>query len=142
MAREVDRLLAHLASSGSPPPARDPWSSAGAPRRTPRASSHPIASRADTLGLWARVALGTLLGGLVIQWPYARGCGLPLAGYLGAVAAVLVAGTWIAAVSWQRRSAAAHVVAFLLLVWGLALAAERVLPRVGYAAERASWTCP
>ena len=142
MSREVDRLLAQLASSGSPAPVRNPWSSPGGPRRTPRASSRPTHSRAEIIGLWARVALGALLGALVTQWPYPRGFGIPLAGYLGAVAAVLVAGTWIAAVSWQRRSAATHVVAFLLLLWGIALAAERVLPRVGYAAERASWTCP
>lgn len=82
-----------------------------------------------------------MLGALITQWPYPRACGLPLAGYLGAVGAVLVAGVWIAAVSWKLRSAAAHVLAFLLLLWGIGLAAERVLPRVGYAAERAGWSC-
>lgn len=142
MAREVDRLLAQLGSSGSPPPARESRPVPAPPRRTTRPSTPPARSRGERIGLWARVALGALLGALITQWPYPKGCGIPLAGYLGAVGSVLVAGTWIAAVSWQRRSAAAHAVAFLLLLWAIALAAERVLPRVGYAAERASWTCP
>jgi hypothetical protein len=54
---------------------------------------------------------------------------------------VIVAGVWIAAVSWKLRSGAAHATALLLLWWGTALAAERVLPRIGYAAERGTWTC-
>jgi hypothetical protein len=44
-------------------------------------------------------------------------------------------------VSWKQRSAAAHVLALLIVLWGIALAAERVLPRTGYAAARASWGC-
>ena len=54
---------------------------------------------------------------------------------------VVLAGVWIAVVSWKLRSGAAHALAFLLLFWGIVLVAERVLPRVGYAAERASWGC-
>ena len=140
MAREVDRLLAQLASTGRPsaPPSTPPPASR---RRVTRASSTEPSPRAKQVGLWARVALGATLGGLITQWPYPHGCGVPLAGYLGAVAMVIVAGIWIAAVSWKQRSGAAHTVALLLLWWGTALAAERVLPRVVYAAEPASWTC-
>jgi heme A synthase len=87
------------------------------------------------------VALGATLGGLMTQWPYPHACGWHLTGYLGAVTGVLVAGIWIAVVSWRLRNAAAHVLAFLLLLWGVALVAERVLPRVGYAADRATWGC-
>ena len=87
------------------------------------------------------MALGATLGGLITQWPYPHGCGWPLAGYFGAGAMVVLAGIWIAGVSWKLRSGAAHVLAFLLLFWGMVLVAERVLPRVGYAAERASWGC-
>jgi hypothetical protein len=139
-AREVDRLLAQLASTARPsaPPSTPAPTSR---RRVTRVSSAEPASRAEQIGLWARVALGATLGGLITQWPYSHGCGVPLAGYLGAVAMVLVAGIWIAAVSWRHRSGAAHTFALLLLWWGTALAAERVLPRVGYAAERASWAC-
>lgn len=87
------------------------------------------------------MALGAILGGLITQWPYPHACGWPLAGYLAAVAMVVLAGVWIAVVSWKLRSGAAHVLAFLLLFWGIALVAERVLPRTGYAAEHASWRC-
>jgi heme A synthase len=85
--------------------------------------------------------LGTTLGVLTTQWPYRHDCGIPLAAYLVAVAMVMLAGIWISVVSWNLRSAAAHVLAFLLLLWGCALAAERALPRIGYAAEQGSWTC-
>ena len=87
------------------------------------------------------MALGLALAVLITQWPYERACGWPLAGYFGAVAMVLLTGLWIAMVSWGLRSGAAHVLAFLMLFWGMALAAERVLPRIGYAAERADWSC-
>jgi hypothetical protein len=142
MAREVDHLLAQLTSTGSPPRARASRPAPSTRRRPARISSPGTSSRGERLGLWARVALGTILGALITQWPYQHSCGLELAGYLGAVATVMLAGIWIAVVSWKRRSGAAHAVAFLLLLWGFALAAERVLPRIGYAAEQASWTCP
>ena len=75
------------------------------------------------------------------QWPYARGCGWLLAGYLSAVAMVMLAAGWVAVASWKLRDGAAHVLAVLLLLWGLGLVAERVLPRVGYAAQQATWGC-
>jgi hypothetical protein len=140
MGREVDRLLAQLASSSRP--ASAPASRSGPQRGITRVfSSTPAPSRTDSIGLWARVALGAILGGLITQWPYPHACGWPLAGYLGAVGMVVLAGVWIAVVSWKLRSVTAHVLAFLLVFWGIALVAERVLPRTGYAAERASWRC-
>ena len=141
MSREVDRLLAQL--GGASRPARPMATGTGTQRRITRVSSpsRPAVSRADRIGLWARVGLGATLGSLMTQWPYPHGCGWPLAGYLGAAAMVVLAGIWIGVVSWKHRSGAAHVLAVLLLLWGLALAAERVLPRTGYAAERASWQC-
>ena len=142
MAREVDALLAQLAGAGRPAPASPPVSRSGPQRRITRVSPPGSApSRRDGIGLWARVALGATLAGLMTQWPYPHACGWSLAGYLGAVAMVVVAGCWIAVVSWKLRSGAAHVLAFLLLFWGTVLAAERVLPRIGYAAERRSWGC-
>jgi hypothetical protein len=111
MARDVDRLLAQLASTGRPavdPPAR---SSSERQRRITRVSSATTGSRGDRIGLWARVALGVSLGGLITQWPYLHSCGLPLAGYLGAVTMVMVAGAWGAVVSWNsgvRRRTSWH----------------------------------
>lgn len=139
MAREVDRLLAQLATTGRP--GTEPRSSSGPQRRITRVSSGPTVSGAARAGLWARVTLGTTLGCLITQWPYPDDCGAPLAGYLGAVAMVMVAGTWSAAVSWRQRSAPAHVLSLLLLLWGIALAAGQVLPRTGYAAARETWGC-
>jgi hypothetical protein len=98
-------------------------------------------SRTQAAGLWARLALAATLGGLMTQWPYPHGCGWPLAGYLGAAMIVVLAGIWIGCVSWKLRAALPHVLALVLLQWGIALVLERVLPRAGYAAEQAGWAC-
>ena len=153
MAREVDRLLANLshASVTSRAEARPPE---GAPMGTPalstvtkrrpartvRARSAP--TRTEVLALWGRLLLGVSLGVAMTQWPYPHGCGTPLFGYMGGVAMVLLAGAWVAGVSWERRNGVVHILALALLLWGIALAAERVLPRVGYAAEHEAWGCP
>jgi hypothetical protein len=107
--------------------------------RAPRRTQTP--TRAEQIALGGRVSLGAGLGGMMTQWPYPHGCGLPLAEYLGAIAMVMVAGAWIAVASWSLRSASSHFLAFLLLLYGIALAAGQVLPRIGYAAERSSWHC-
>ena len=147
MAREVDRLLAGLASIGSQPD-RDhrPRDKAPSPnpvtqRSVPLARPNEAPTRGDTVALWARVFLGMVFGGVMTQWPYWYGCGLPLLGYLGAVAMVMVTGAWIAVASWRLRNEVAHILALVILLWGIVLAAEQVLPRIGYAAERASWGC-
>jgi hypothetical protein len=74
-------------------------------------------------------------------WPYFRECGLPLFGYLGALAAVLLAGGWIAVTAWQLRNGVAHILALILLFWGLMLTADQLLSRTGYAAAPATWMC-
>jgi len=98
-------------------------------------------TRTDLIALWARVLLGTALGVMITQWPYVHGCGLPLVEYIGAVTMVIVAGGWVAVASWTRRHAAVHVLALLLVLWGIALVAYEILPRVGYAAQRWGWQC-
>lgn len=75
------------------------------------------------------------------QWPYAHECGAGLLGYLGAVATVLLTGAWLAWSTWRFRNGLTHILAFILIFWGIVLVAEQVLPRIGYAAERASWGC-
>jgi len=147
MSREVDRLLANLSSLGArqdlEQPPRHP--NAAPPPRPPRTggAARPAggSTRADRIALWARVVLGISLGGAMTQWPYPHACDLPLLGYLGAVAAVPLAGAWIAFASWRLRSGPPHVLSLILLFWGIVLAAEQVLPRIGYASERASWRC-
>jgi len=147
MAREVDRLLAGLANIGSQPdPDRRPRGSVSSSgrvtqRSAPRARPNEAATRRDTVALWARVFLGLVFGGVMTQWPYPYGCGSPLLGYLGAVAMVMITGTWIAVASWRLRNGIVHVLAFVILFWGIVLAAEQVLPRIGYAAVQAGWGC-
>ena len=98
-----------------------------------------------TWGVFLRLALATALGVAVLFWPYPRACGLGLAGYLTATAAVGVGGLWSAVWSWRHRAGRAHVLALLLVVWGGILTAMEVLPRVGYAkhpgAEPPGWVC-
>jgi hypothetical protein len=94
------------------------------------------------LALWARVLLGIVLGGAMTEWPHPHGCGMHLLGYLGAVATVMLAGAWIAFASWKLRTGLPHILSLILVFWGIVLAAEQLLPRIGYAADRASWRCP
>lgn len=93
------------------------------------------------VALWARVSLGLVLGAAITQWPYRSACGWALSAYLGAVLAVALAGGWTAFASWKARSAPAHVLSLIVVFWGFVLAAEQSLPRVGYAAEQATWSC-
>jgi len=146
IAREVDRLLAGLAHRTAQPDDRPAPSGAPRPAPAPRRASRPkprveAATRGELAALWARVGVSVLLGGMITQWPYLHGCGMPLVQYLGAVTMVMVAGGWVAVASWTRRHAPCHVLALLIVLWGIALAAYEILPRVGYAAERLVWQC-
>ncbi|MBI2072445.1 MAG: hypothetical protein HYT81_05300 [Gemmatimonadetes bacterium] len=149
MSREVDRLLKQLpgadptlrGSSPSSPPVSGvrpgivttPGGAAISERREPTAR--------DKLGVWLRVGLGVVAGAVMTQWPYAHACGFRLYLYLAAVAAVLVAGGWGSLSSWKLRMGVAHVTSLMVIFWGLVLAAQQVLPRIGYAAVAASWRC-
>jgi hypothetical protein len=149
MGEVVDRLLAQL--SGAPAGPRNRWAPTRNGRHAPAASVVVGSARDDEeapssrpgaiAGLWARVALAVLLGSLMTQWPYPHECGVRLFAYAGAVLTVLLAGSWIAVVSWRRRNGYAHVLALLLTFWGVVLAGEQLLPRIGYAAEQAVWHC-
>ncbi len=149
MAREVDRLLAQLANVGSKPAADQKpsgWTPAPHPvaraRSSGAAPSPASSTRGELVGLWARVVLGIALGGLMTQWPYPNGCGWPLLGYFGAILTVLLTAAWIGFASWKLRSGATHLLALILYFWGIVLAAEQLLPRIGYAENPASWYCP
>ena len=143
LAREVDRLLASLAGAGAKT-VSNPEPLAAPPK--PRLAPTPVRRRTDTTrrhpaALWARVTLGLVLAVMITQWPYPHACGMELLQYLGAVTMVMVAGAWIAVVSWSRRHATGHVLALLVMLWGIALLTYEILPRVGYAALRWSWQC-
>lgn len=143
--RKIDEQMARVPAA--PPP------SAGAPSAAPggtapaRVPSLPAAPGAGTssVGVYARLTLATALAVGIVFWPYAARCGFGLAGYLGAVTTVVVAGAWSAVWTWRHRAARAHTLSLLLVLWGLVLAAIDVLPRVGYAiptnAHPATWSC-
>ena len=99
----------------------------------------------STFGVFARLVLAVALGVGILFWPYPARCGPGLFAYLGATAMVITAGVWTSIWTWRHRSGQAHVLSLLLIVWGIVLAAEEVLPRVGYAkpdaAHPAVWMC-
>ena len=144
---EVDRLLKKLPAadptlgraSGGQPTVRKPavtpgggWSGGAGPPST-----------RERIGTWAKVALGVLVGIGIAPgvWPYSHGCGLRLIFYLVGVTTVIAAGLWASISSWKRRLGFAHVVAQILIVWGILLMTREVLPRVGARAETL-WLCP
>ena len=88
------------------------------------------------------VGLGVLLGAAMPYWPYPKACAWWLLLYLFAVAMVVVAGVWSARLTWNMRLGIAHVVAIGIVLWGITLAAEETLPRIGYAKAEAVWWCP
>ncbi len=134
----IDRQLAsvsdaELVAQGTP-------AATAAPPRAPAGAGGGAPTPA---GVVLRLALAVGLGIGILFWPYANRCGLGLAGYLGAVAAVAAAGLWAAVFTWRARAARSHILALMLVAWGLVLAAAEVLPRVGYASDpaRVTWGC-
>ena len=112
---------------------------------TARAQTSAVQQGTRTWGAFLRLALAVLLGVAILFWPYSARCGPGLAAYLGAVTAVFAGGVWSAVWTWRHRTARAHTLSLLLILWGLVLAAMEVLPRVGYAKPDAShpaiWSC-
>ena len=107
----------------------------------PLSRIRPIRAPMSALGVWSCVGLGVLLGAALPYWPYERACGSWLGLYMVAVGTVLIAGFWGARVSWTSRFGFAHTIAVCTIIWGLALTAQEILPRVGYAKARLAWRC-
>ena len=88
-----------------------------------------------------RLVLSVALAVGMLFWPYANRCGPGLGGYLAAVIVVVASGVWSAAWTWKHRVGRAHALSILLIVWGLVLGAQEVLPRIGYAKQILPWSC-
>ena len=136
--KKIDRLM-----EGASDEALLPTKSAP----TPQARAEAVAKQksTSTLGVMARLVLATALGVGMLFWPYDARCGLGLAGYLGAVVAVVGAGVWSSIWTWRHRSSRGHVLSLLLILWGGLLGAIELLPRVGYSKpdpSRPGWACP
>jgi hypothetical protein len=144
----VDRLIDQLSPLGKavapaapslPPPL--PSISIRPPAPKPRLRFRPIAAPSGPVLVWMCVGLGVALAVALAKWPYARDCGWRLGFYIYAVGMLVVAGVWGVLISWKSRLGFAHSVALATMLWGLALAAQTFLPRVGYAKVQAGWAC-
>lgn len=137
--RKIDQEMAKAASRPAPaaPQAAAPSAPMGAPMSLPSGApmSAPLGTAPATtsFGVYARLTLAVALGVAIIFWPYVARCGLGLAAYLGAVAAVVISGAWSAVWTFRHRAGRAHFLSLLLVLWGLVLAGLDVLPRIGYA---------
>ena len=137
--KKIDKQLESMSDSALiPAPAK------GAP---PAVKAAVVAERESTRTWPAllRLALATALAVGILFWPYPSRCGIGLAGYLIAVAAVTVGGLWSSVWTWHHRTARAHVLSLLLVMWGLVLGAIEVLPHSGYSRADAKrptgWSC-
>jgi hypothetical protein len=142
--RDWDKELADIDKVIAKSPAPVPGARAAAPVPQGgggRMTAPSSGGRFPVFTTWLRVGLGLLLAVAITQWPYHNACGINLAVYLGAIITVVVAGIWSSITSWQRRLGFAHFLSLLVLLWGLALTAREVLPRVGYARHARSWSC-
>ncbi len=140
---EIDKIMAQ-----APPAQLSAGTKAVAPAaagKAPAARTAPPAApvtRGGALSTWIRVGLGVAVAAGMTQWPYFHACGPWLFLYLGAVGIVMVSGLWGMVSSWRRRMGLAHSLALAVFVWGGVLAADSILPRIGYAKRAAVWMCP
>ena len=138
----VKRLLKQLPHADPSLSGKDPAAPKPSPTRSlgPRPGPPPPPPP-NVRGAWWRAVASVVVATAVPFWPYAIACGFPLWGYMAAVTLVLVTGLWAAHFAWRERTGVPHVIALFVTVWGGVLAAERVLPRVGYARAEATWRC-
>lgn len=136
--RKIDRQLESASDEALFPTKK-------APSPAARSDVAAVQERTRTFGALARLTLVVLLGVGMLFWPYAARCGAGLLGYLGAVGVVVVGGVWSAVWTWRHRTARAHSLSLLVILWGLMLGAIEILPRVGYAKPTldhpALWSC-
>ncbi len=140
---KIDAEMARSAKNPAPAPARPSAAAPSAPMVA--GAALPAGPATTNFGVYARLTLAVAVGVGIIFWPYANRCGLGLAGYLGAVSAVIVSGVWSAVWTFRHRAGRAHTLSLLLVLWGLILASLDVLPRIGYAKPTtehpAAWAC-
>jgi len=135
--REVDKLLAKLPDA-DPLPGRGvptvpvaPRSNVGGAGGAASGLTHAGPARGRAwVTTWMRAGLGLVLGVGMLLWPYSHDCGMRLVFYVLGATTVTVAGVWSALSSWKRRLGIAHTLSIILIVWGFALAATQVFPRI------------
>lgn len=140
--RDWDKDLAAVDKAIESWKATTPGTSPSAAKPTPVVVAKATEPPKGATATWLRVFLVLAFAVAVPFWPYPRQCGVNLFLYMGVISLLVVAGAWGASNSWGRRLGKAHVLSLLTVIWGLALIAAEVLPRVGYAAQQAQWMCP
>jgi hypothetical protein len=142
--KKIDKQLESISDSALIPSAPV---AKGAAAPAPAAQAKVAATRESTRTwpAFLRLALAAALGVGILFWPYPKTCGVQLYGYLAAVAVVMAGGLWSSVWTWRHRTARAHVLSLLLVIWGLVLGAIEILPHAGYAKpdaiHPAGWTC-
>lgn len=87
------------------------------------------------------VVLGVALSAALPYWPYANSCSWGLGLYLIAVTLVIITGIWGTKLTWDARLGRSHAAAIAVVLWGVALVAAEVLPRIGYAQSTIAQVC-
>ena len=93
----------------------------------------PAWTEAQWEGLTARmfVALAVAQSLAMPFWPYRTNSSWSLGFYLSAVALLIVTGIWGSKLTWDARLARSHSISILTIIWGLALIAGVLLPKMG-----------
>lgn len=152
---KIDKQLASISDEelmkSAQPAAPTKPAAGGATKALPAARASAPAVTVPSAGAgkpwvaWAKVLVAVGAAAGLMFWPWPARCGAPLIGFTAATGGVALLGLWSAVGTWRHRLGLAHVASLLVTVWGLALGAREVLPRVGYAvpsAERpAQWSC-
>jgi hypothetical protein len=125
--KKIDKQLESMSDSALIPAAPKGASPAA------RAEVATERAKTKTWGAFLRLALATALGIGILFWPYPARCGAGLFGYLLAIAVVAIGGLWSSVWTWRHRTARAHVLSLLLVLWGLVLGGIELAPRLGYA---------
>jgi hypothetical protein len=134
---KIDKQLESISDAQLFPEKKGPAAAAPAAKATVTTEREQTTSWPAIL----RLTLSVLLGVGILFWPYANRCGVGLVGYLAAVIVVAASGVWSAVWTWRHRTARAHVLSILLIVYGLILGASETLPRIGYAKQALPWSC-
>src|SRR5688572_25179966 len=109
---------------------------------SPASGPAPTTRRRFVALTWFWTGLAIVLAlGLAI-WPYDKLCGIRLIFYLFAAGLALLMGVLGGLASWSHRRGLAHVLSLAVIVWAAVVVAHEILPRVGYAEQELSWTCP
>lgn len=142
---DYDRKLKKIFDAMERAPTQPPPGPASAPT-SPAGAKGAASGETSRVGVLVRLGLTVALGVGIVFWPYAATCGAGLAAYLAAVGVLTGAGVWSAVWTWRHRAPRGHMLALLIVLWGLILGAIDVLPRMGYAIPTAlhsrTWVCP